>query len=232
MADHWVINASPIILLAKAEVIQFLPGLCDELVIPAGVVDEVHNVLITDAGKIWLAGEGRQFVRPSPEIHSALSSWRGGTGEAGVISWALHDPRFTAVLDDRRALGQHGSHEGVLGGPHAGELQQDPGSGELGGPGDHVAVLHLDVGHLSQNLFLIAAELRLGAFITAAINEIDLEHAFDLDPMSEGPLCVIGLGARAQEQVTVEFDPQGRVWGKALSTDDMDEKADDTDGGR
>lgn len=103
MADHWVINASPIILLAKAEVIQFLPGLCDELVIPAGVVDEVHNVLITDAGKIWLAGEGRQFVRPSPEIHSALSSWRGGTGEAEVISWALHDPRFTAVLDDRRA---------------------------------------------------------------------------------------------------------------------------------
>jgi len=93
-------------------------------------------------------------------------------------------------------------------------------------------VLHLDAGHLSQNLFLIAAELRLGAFITAAINEIDLEHAFDLDPMSEGPLCVIGLGARATEQVTVEFDPQGRVWGKALSTDDMDEKADDTDGGR
>lgn len=73
-------------------------------------------------------------------------------------------------------------------------------------------VLHLDAGHLSQNLFLIAAELKLAAFITAAINEIDLEQAFELDPMSEGPLCVIGLGHRATEQVTVEFDPQGRVW--------------------
>ena len=73
-------------------------------------------------------------------------------------------------------------------------------------------VIQLDAGHLSQNLFLIAAELGLGAYITGAINEIDLEQAFGLDAMSEGPICVIGLGARASEQVTVEFDPQGRVW--------------------
>ena len=103
MADHWVINASPVILLAKAEVIQFLPRHCDELVIPAGVVDEVHNIHITDAGKSWLAAEGSKFIRPSPEIHPALSNWRGGNGEAEVISWALHHPHFTAVLDDRRA---------------------------------------------------------------------------------------------------------------------------------
>ncbi len=73
-------------------------------------------------------------------------------------------------------------------------------------------VIQLDAGHLSQTLFLLAAEMGLGAFITGAINEIDLEQAFDLDGMSEGPLCVIGLGARAAEQVTVEFDPQGKVW--------------------
>lgn len=103
MAERWVINASPVILLAKAEVIQFLPRLCDELVVPAGVVDEVHNILITDAGKTWLAGEGRKFIRQSPAIHPALASWRGGIGEAEVISWALNDPGFTAVLDDRRA---------------------------------------------------------------------------------------------------------------------------------
>jgi len=103
VADHWVINASPVILLAKAEVIHFHPRLCDELVIPAGVVDEVHNILITDAGKTWLAGEGSKFICPSPEINPALSHWRGGMGEAEVISWALRNPRFIAVLDDRRA---------------------------------------------------------------------------------------------------------------------------------
>ena len=60
MGDRWVINASPVILLAKAEVIEFLPSLCDDLVIPAGVVGEVQNLHITDElidRAIALAGE-------------------------------------------------------------------------------------------------------------------------------------------------------------------------------
>jgi predicted nucleic acid-binding protein len=103
VADRWVINASPVILLAKADVVQFLPLLCDELVIPAGVVGEVENRRITDAGKIWLAREGGKFVYPSPKSHPVLADWRGGAGEAEVISWALQNPGFTAILDDRRA---------------------------------------------------------------------------------------------------------------------------------
>ena len=103
MADRWVINASPVILLAKAEVIRFLPRLCEELVIPAGVVGEVENTRITDAASKWLAAEGKQFIRPAPAIHPLLAAWRGGTGEAEVISWALYNAGFTAILDDRRA---------------------------------------------------------------------------------------------------------------------------------
>lgn len=71
MADRWVINASPIILLAKAEVIQFLPALCEALIVPAGVVNEVHNVHISDAGKAWLEAEGKKHHEPSPEIVEA-----------------------------------------------------------------------------------------------------------------------------------------------------------------
>lgn len=103
MADRWVANASPVILLAKAEVIRFLPQLCDELVIPAGVVGEVQNARITDAGRGWLQGEGKRFIQAAPPTHPALVNWRGGAGEAEVISWALHHPGFTAILDDRRA---------------------------------------------------------------------------------------------------------------------------------
>jgi predicted nucleic acid-binding protein len=103
VADRWVINASPVILLAKAEVIQFLPGLCDELVIPASVVGEVENTHITDAASRWLAAEGKKFIQPAPEIHPVLATWRGGAGEAEVISWALYNAGFTAILDDRRA---------------------------------------------------------------------------------------------------------------------------------
>jgi SagB-type dehydrogenase family enzyme len=70
----------------------------------------------------------------------------------------------------------------------------------------------LEMGHISQNLYLTATEMNLGAFITAAINEIEIEQAFGLESMSEGPLCVCGFGARAKERVTVEFDPAHRVW--------------------
>jgi predicted nucleic acid-binding protein len=101
--ERWVINASPIILLAKAEIIEFLPDLCDELVIPAGVVDEVQNVHITDAGKKWLETKGKKFIREGSVIHQALAGWGGGSGEAEVISWALQNPGFIAILDDRRA---------------------------------------------------------------------------------------------------------------------------------
>lgn len=70
----------------------------------------------------------------------------------------------------------------------------------------------LDAGHLSQAMYLAATELNLGAFITAAINEVEIEQAFGLEPMAEGPLAVCGFGARAQERVTVEFDPAHKVW--------------------
>lgn len=103
VAEKWVINASPVILLAKAEVIQFLPQLCAELVVPQGVVDEVNSGSEADAGRAWLAGPGGRFIHPAPALAPALADWRGGRGEAEVISWALLWPDFTAVLDDSKA---------------------------------------------------------------------------------------------------------------------------------
>ncbi|MBS0581508.1 MAG: putative peptide maturation dehydrogenase [Proteobacteria bacterium] len=72
--------------------------------------------------------------------------------------------------------------------------------------------LILDVGHLSQTLYLAATELGLGAFVTAVINEIDIERTFGLDPLEEGPLAVNGFGIRAPELNEAEFDPLNAVW--------------------
>ena len=119
MADRWVINASPVILLAKAGIIRLLPELCDELIVPAGVVAEVQRGRVADLGREWLDGEGRNFVFPPPPLHPALSRWSGGAGEAEVISWALANPGFLAVLDDRAARRQ----AAVLGVPVLGSLR-------------------------------------------------------------------------------------------------------------
>lgn len=70
----------------------------------------------------------------------------------------------------------------------------------------------LDVGHLSQTLLLCATEQGLGAFVTAAINEVDIERAFGLDGLAEGPLVVCGFGPRAPMMATPEFDPRHKTW--------------------
>jgi putative peptide maturation dehydrogenase len=70
----------------------------------------------------------------------------------------------------------------------------------------------LEAGHASQNLYLAATDLGLGAYVTAAINEVEIEQAFGLDPLFEGPIAVCGFGPRAGTRTTVELDPAGRVW--------------------
>lgn len=72
--------------------------------------------------------------------------------------------------------------------------------------------LILDVGHLSQTMYLAATELGLAAFITAAVNEVDIEQALGLDPLEEGPLAVCGFGIRGVDRNEVEFDPLHAVW--------------------
>jgi putative peptide maturation dehydrogenase len=70
----------------------------------------------------------------------------------------------------------------------------------------------LDVGHLSQTLYLCATEQGMAAYVTAAINEVDIEHAFGLEPLEQGPLAVCGFGWRAATMRTMEFDPLRRTW--------------------
>lgn len=70
----------------------------------------------------------------------------------------------------------------------------------------------LEAGHLSQTLYLSATEAGLAAYITCAINELPLEQAFGLDPLTSGALAVCGFGWRGEEMVTMELDPAGEIW--------------------
>lgn len=76
-------------------------------------------------------------------------------------------------------------------------------------------VVALEGGHLSQTLYLAATDAGLGAFITGAINEVQLEHAFGLDPIQQGALAICGFGWRGEVMETAELDPNEAVWGTA-----------------
>jgi SagB-type dehydrogenase family enzyme len=76
----------------------------------------------------------------------------------------------------------------------------------------------LDVGHLSQTLQVAATALGLGTFVTAAINEVDIERALGLAGFEESPMAVCGIGIRADTMATSELDPNGKVWPRGRGT--------------
>src|SRR6266516_3523264 len=59
------------------------------------------------------------------------------------------------------------------------------------------SVLLMDAAHLSQTLYLVCTELGLGAFVSAAINNRNIEERLGLDGLEEGAIALCGCGARA-----------------------------------
>lgn len=62
------------------------------------------------------------------------------------------------------------------------------------------ASLLMDAAHLSQSLYLVCAELGLGAFVTTFVNGADIEGRLGLDGYAEGALVVCGCGRRTRER--------------------------------
>jgi putative peptide maturation dehydrogenase len=67
--------------------------------------------------------------------------------------------------------------------------------------------LLLDAAHLSQTLFLTAAQLDRGAFITVAFNEVDIDDALGLDPYREGAIALCGLGVKVHTGDGMTLNP-------------------------
>jgi putative peptide maturation dehydrogenase len=66
------------------------------------------------------------------------------------------------------------------------------------------AALLMDAAHLSQSLYLVAADLGLGAYVTVAINSAQIDEALGLDPVSEGAIAVCGFGRPSTRQSPFE----------------------------
>ncbi len=75
--------------------------------------------------------------------------------------------------------------------------------------------LLLDVGHISQAVYMAATERGLAAFVTAAINDVDTEAVFALDGVTQSPIAIVGIGWRGDTLDTTEFDPNNVVWAQS-----------------
>jgi putative peptide maturation dehydrogenase len=75
-------------------------------------------------------------------------------------------------------------------------------------------VILMDAAHLSQTHYLVATELGLGAYVTMAINALEIEERLGLDGIAEGVVAMAGCGKQRPEGSPFEprfvpYEPRG-----------------------
>jgi predicted nucleic acid-binding protein len=110
VSDLWIVNASPLIVLAKIGHLDLLRRLASDVVVPQAVVEEVLAGPADDPARVALEAGWGTRCDPGP-IPVRLHEWGLGRGETAVLAAALQRPGSTAILDDgsrrtcARALG-------------------------------------------------------------------------------------------------------------------------------
>jgi predicted nucleic acid-binding protein len=140
-ARRLVVNASPLILLAKIDALALFHRLAEEVVVPSAVVGEIqrgpgHSATSRElvargeflveqgtrpmrqggsfverrtliygsrlpTGELVLRGDFR--VEPDAAMPEEIAGWDLGRGESQVLTFALANPQWEAVLDDLEA---------------------------------------------------------------------------------------------------------------------------------
>jgi predicted nucleic acid-binding protein len=100
---RWVVNSSPLIVLTKINQVHLLLELCDELIIPSGVVQEIGIAPDNDPAKLWILNAGTSYVQDVEQVDPVIAAWGLGLGESHVLTCIYNNPGYEAILDDRAA---------------------------------------------------------------------------------------------------------------------------------
>ena len=102
MAENWILNASPLIVLARIGREDLIFDQADQVVVPRAVATEIEAGPVHDQGRqLLMAGQFTVIDTPSPSPE--LLSWDLGSGETAVLSLAMAETNWTAILDDAAA---------------------------------------------------------------------------------------------------------------------------------
>lgn len=100
--EIWVVDSTPLIVLAKINYLFLMPRLNASLIIPQTVTDEVQAGDENDPARAALLGGWGQII-PTPPISVALAALHLDAGEEAVLAVALAHPGSRAVIDDGKA---------------------------------------------------------------------------------------------------------------------------------
>ncbi len=118
MVKLWVVNAYPVILLARAGLFDLLRQLGPPVVIPEAAVWEIQRKGSADPAVRALAqASWLPVVDPGP-TPAHLAALGLGAGETAVLNYAFANPESGVILDDRLARVAAASlgltHQGTL----------------------------------------------------------------------------------------------------------------------
>lgn len=103
MAERAAANASPLIFLSRAGLIDLLQLISSEVVIPETVAAEILRRGPSDLTAQAIAGTPWLVVVQTPPVPLQIQAWGLGLGESSVLAWAQAHPGTEAILDDLAA---------------------------------------------------------------------------------------------------------------------------------
>jgi predicted nucleic acid-binding protein len=100
LSEPPVVNASPLIYLAHADLFHLLQQAGPALCVPGAVLSEIERRGPGDPTvKAIRAASWLHEARPV-QLSPRVEAWALGPGETSILSWALAHPGCLAILDD------------------------------------------------------------------------------------------------------------------------------------
>jgi predicted nucleic acid-binding protein len=99
VAEIWIVNASPLLSLARIGHMHLLSALAAEVLLPQGVITEVGR----GPSPLGPTDLGTHRVVRVQEMHPTVAAWDLGLGEGEVLSLAAATVGSRAILDDGAA---------------------------------------------------------------------------------------------------------------------------------
>ncbi|MEA5617603.1 DUF3368 domain-containing protein [Cronbergia sp. UHCC 0137] len=103
LINHIIINSSPLIVLFKSQQAELLPQLFREILVPEGVFQEVTQGRKNDIASRQLSTVSWIQRVAIDSIEPEVAAWDLGQGESQVLSLALKNSGYAAIVDDRAA---------------------------------------------------------------------------------------------------------------------------------
>ncbi len=100
MAEPFAVNASPLIFLAEAGLLDLLRVVSDTGVVPRAVIEELEAGAHIDNTPTIVKETAWLTIVETPAVPDMIKIWDLGGGESSVLAWSLSHPGCEAVLDD------------------------------------------------------------------------------------------------------------------------------------